>query len=115
LQDVKDSLSSIRVEQVDISSVDTVHSWRGSIIVVVKGYMKIQEFKGMMRFSQNFTLAKEDGVYYIVNDILDIIETRAVMFHNNIVRPRILNHVDLLFRRKPPGKMSHLQLLVQQT
>jgi hypothetical protein len=82
LQDVYGYLSSIRVEHVDISSVDTVHSWGGSIIVVVKGYMKIKEYKGMMRFSQNFTLAKEDGVYYIVNDILDIIETHAIMFQN---------------------------------
>ncbi|KAJ7977176.1 Nuclear transport factor 2 family protein with RNA binding domain [Quillaja saponaria] len=71
-------IMSLNFAGIEIKTINSLDSWNGGVLVMVSGFVRIQDFGGRRRFVQTFFLAPQEKGYFVLNDIFQFIDDEVV-------------------------------------
>ena len=100
LQKIHELLSKLNFTSIEIKALHSLPSWARGVLVMVSGYVQMQEYNGRRQFVQTFFLAPQEKGYFVLNDILHLLDEETtlqpstdILGHNNYdSRSNVPNH-----------------------
>lgn len=105
LGQIHNLIISLDFVSVEIKSVHSRECWGCGVLVVVSGYVKISDVNEYNQFVHTIYLAPQGTGYFILNDIIHIINHLNIISHVKPVAPLKSYQIDPRFHSEhpPPG------------
>lgn len=69
MQQIHSILTLLNFSTIEIKTINSLDSWNGGVLVVVSGFVKIEDIRRKRKFVQTFLLAPQEKGYFVLNDI----------------------------------------------
>ncbi|WOK98965.1 G3BP-like protein [Canna indica] len=66
---------------IEIKSAHSLESWNGGVMVMVSGYVQLEDYSVRRKFVQTFFLAPQEKGYFVLNDIFHFLEEEHIHQH----------------------------------
>ncbi|XP_004495061.1 uncharacterized protein [Cicer arietinum] len=102
LDQIHTLIMSLNFVTIDISSIKSLECWGGGVLLVVSGSVKIKDATQWRKFIHTMYLAPQGDGYFVMNDILHLIDDHHVTNHTNLVVPVSSEDIDPRFHSEHP-------------
>ncbi|KAI4331901.1 hypothetical protein L6164_016849 [Bauhinia variegata] len=82
-QQIHKLILSLNYKGIEITTINSLDSWIGGLLVMVSGNLKINDINDKKKFVQTFFLAPQENGYFVLNDILQFNDD-AVVYPNGV-------------------------------
>ncbi|KAG6504048.1 hypothetical protein ZIOFF_036373 [Zingiber officinale] len=72
---------------IEIKSAHSLESWNGGVLVMVSGYVQLEDYSFRRKFVQTFFLAPQEEGYFVLNDIFHFLEEEHIHQHPAALMP----------------------------
>ncbi|XP_042412424.1 nuclear transport factor 2-like isoform X1 [Zingiber officinale] len=73
---------------IEIKSAHSLESWNGGVLVMVSGYVELEDYSSRRKFVQTFFLAPQEEGYFVLNDIFHFLEEEHIHQHPAALMPQ---------------------------
>ncbi|XP_074575557.1 nuclear transport factor 2-like isoform X1 [Curcuma longa] len=73
---------------IEIKSAHSLESWNGGVLVMVSGYVELEDYSFRRKFVQTFFLAPQEEGYFVLNDIFHFLEEEQIHQHPATLMPQ---------------------------
>ncbi|VFR00589.1 unnamed protein product [Cuscuta campestris] len=71
LMDIQSLILSATFSGIKVKTINSLESWKGGVLVVVSGTVRLKDFGRWREFVQTFFLAPQDNGYFVLNDVIN--------------------------------------------